>query len=335
VRGLNSGRSLAGVSVLVTGAQGFIGSWLVERLLNEQARVVVPKRASARGGRFDQEGMEGGCELAQLDLLDSASVLRVLNELDVELVFHLAAQTLVGTANRRPFATLDVNARGTYNLLEACRLAAVGGRTPRVVVASSYHVYGDHAGAPYMEDLELRASYPYDVSKACADMIARSYALTYGLPVAVTRLANVYGGGDLNFSRLVPATARSLLDGKRPVIRSDGTPERDYIYAEDAVEAYLAVADSLHDLDLRGRAWNAGGGSPTAVVDVVWQLVAASGHELEPEVQGLANPRDEIDRQSLDSTAIRTKLGWEPRWNLPDGLSSAYRWYESNLAPAA
>jgi CDP-glucose 4,6-dehydratase len=322
----------AGRSVLVTGAQGFIGTWLCQRLLAEEARVVVPKRSSTAGGRFGREGLQASCEQVQVDLLDHSSVLRVLDELEVEHVFHLAAQTLVGKANGNPLATFETNVRGTYNLLEACRLRAASGAPPRVVVASSYHVYGPHDGRPYLESLELRPSYPYDVSKACADMIARSYALTYGLPVAVTRLANVYGGGDLNFSRLVPATAKALAAGERPVIRSDGRPERDYLYVEDAVEAYLAVAVSLERSDLYGRAWNAGGGTPTAVLDVVGALIAASGRQLDPEILGQGSPRDEIDRQWLDSSAIREELGWAPRRSLDEGLASAYGWYERELA---
>jgi CDP-glucose 4,6-dehydratase len=193
-------------------------------------------------------------------------------------------------------------------------------------------VYGPHDGRPYVESLELRPGYPYDVSKACADMIARSYARTYDMPVAVTRLANVYGGGDLNFSRLIPSTARALTAGERPVIRSDGRPERDYLYVEDAVEAYLAVADSLARPELRGRAWNAGGGTATAVLELVRRLIAVSGRDLQPEVQGLGGPRDEIDRQWLDSTAIHEQLGWTPRKALDDGLASAYDWYERELA---
>jgi len=201
-------------------------------------------------------------------------------------------------------------------LLEACRILGTG---VRVVVASSSYAY-------------LRSNQPYDVSKACADMIARSYALTYDLPVAVTRLANVYGGGDLNFSRLIPATARALVEGERPEIRSDGTPERDYVYVEDAVEAYLLVGASLERPDLRGRAWNAGGGAPTAVADIVRRLITASGRRLEPEIQGLGGPRDEIDRQWLDSSAIRAELGWSPRRTLDEGLASTYGWYERELA---
>jgi CDP-glucose 4,6-dehydratase len=249
----------------------------------------------------------------------------VLNEHEVDEVYHLAAQTIVGTANRSPMATWDANVRGTYTLLEACRSL---GTVRRVVVASSDKAYGDHDVLPYREDFALQPRYPYDVSKACTDMIARSYACTYDLPVAVTRLANLYGPGDLNWSRIVPDSARALARGERPVIRSDGTPERDYLYVEDAVDAYLAVGASLDRPELRGRAWNAGFGKPIPVIDLVRTLISVSGRDVEPDVQGEGTPHGEIDRQYLDSTAIREQLGWEPRWDLEKGLTATWEWYE-------
>jgi CDP-glucose 4,6-dehydratase len=220
--------------------------------------------------------------MVQADLLDYESLLRILNEHDVWAVFHLAAQTIVGHANRSPLSTFETNVRGTYNLLEACRATVVvGDPVARIVVASSDKAYGEQDELPYVESMPLRPSYPYDVSKACADLIARSYSATYGLPVAVTRLANVYGPGDLNYSRLVPDTARALARGERPVLRSDGSAERDYIYVEDAVEAYLAVAESLGEPALHGRAWNAGAGRPAAaassVILRICSAVPASG----------------------------------------------------------
>jgi CDP-glucose 4,6-dehydratase len=320
-----------GISVLVTGAQGFMGSWLVERLLAEGASVLVPRRPVAAESRFARERLEERCKLVELDLLELESVLGVLNEGEVGAVFHLAAQTIVSEANRSPVATLDVNVRGTYNLLEACRLLAGDRPAPRAVIASSYHVYGQRADGAYSEDTPMSPSYPYDVSKACADYLARSYAATYGLAVGVTRMANVYGGGDLNWSRIVPDSARALVAGRRPVIRSDGTPERDYLYVEDAVDAYLAVARSLDHPVHHGRAWNVGLGSPVAVLDLVRELIAAAGSDLEPEVQAKTVPRAEIDSEYLDSSAIREELGWAPAWDLPLALCETYRWYEANL----
>jgi CDP-glucose 4,6-dehydratase len=320
-------------SILVTGAQGFIGSWLVSRLLEEGARVVVLRRDIPAESRFGVEGLEKRCDVVLGDLVDYESLVRSLNEYEVKAVFHLGAQTIVGTANRSPLSTYETNIRGTYLLLEACRaVGVVGDGIERVVVASSDKAYGSHDDLPYSEDFALQPRYPYDVSKAATDMIARSYAVTYGLPVAVTRLANVYGGGDFNFSRIVPDTARALVRGDRPVIRSDGTPERDYIYAPDAVDAYLAIARSLDDPAMHGRAWNAGAGRPYSVKEMVSRLVAVSGREVEPDIQGEGTPHGEIDRQFLDSSRIRDELGWEPHWELDDGLRETWTWYERHLS---
>ena len=318
---------------LVTGAQGFIGSWLVSRLLDEGARVVVLRRDVPAESRFGIERLEERCDVVLGDLVDYESLVRALNEYGVKAVFHLGAQTIVGTANRSPLSTYETNIRGTYLLLEACRaVGVVGDGIGRVVVASSDKAYGSHDELPYGEDFALQPLYPYDVSKAATDMIARSYAVTYGLPVAVTRLANVYGGGDFNFSRIVPDTARALVRGDRPVIRSDGTPERDYIYAADAVDAYLAIAGSLDDPAMHGRAWNAGAGRPYSVRDIVDRLIAVSGRDAEPDVQGEGTPHGEIDRQFLDSSRIQAELGWKPRWELDDGLRETWAWYEQHLA---
>jgi CDP-glucose 4,6-dehydratase len=322
-----------GRTVLVTGAQGFVGSWLVERLLDEGASVVALRRDTPALSRFRSEGLEERCDVVMGDLLDYESALRALNEHGVDTIFHLAAQTIVGTANRSPLSTFETNIRGTYTLLEAARaVGVIGGPQVRVVVASSDKAYGSHDELPYREDAPLLPRFPYDVSKAATDMIARSYAYTFDLPVAVTRFANVYGGGDFNFSRLVPDTARALVQDERPVVRSDGTPERDFLYVEDAVDAYLAIADSLDREELRGRAWNAGADEPHAVIDVVNRLVRISGKELEPDVQGQGTPHGEIDRQYLDSRAIREELGWAPSWELDRGLAETYRWYEAQLS---
>jgi CDP-glucose 4,6-dehydratase len=322
-------------SVLVTGAQGFIGSWLVSRLLAEGAKVVVLRRDVPAESRFGIEGLEQRCDVVQGDLVDYESLVRALNEYSVRAVFHLGAQTNVGTANRSPLSTWETNIRGTYTLLEACRAVGVtGDAVERIVVASSDKAYGSHERLPYDESFPLQPEYPYDVSKAATDMIARSYALTYDLPVAVTRLANVYGGGDFNFSRIVPDTARALLRGEDPVVRSDGTPERDFIYAEDAVDAYLAVASSLDDPAMRGRAWNAGAGKPHPVIDIVRRLIAVSGREAEPDIRGEGTPHGEIDRQFLDSTRIREELGWAARWELDDGLRETWTWYERHIGRA-
>lgn len=319
----------AGMPVLVTGGHGFIGSWLVQRLLDEGATVLVPQRPAEEESRFIREGLERRCVQLDFDLQDFSSLVRAINEHEVSEVFHLGARTIVSHANRSPMAAFDANVRGTYNLLEACRVA---GTAEAVVVASSYHAYARDSAHALTEASPLGSAWPYDVSKACADMIARCYASSWDLPVGVTRLANVYGGGDTNYTRLVPDAVRSLVAGEAPVMRSDGTPERDFIYVEDAVEAYLAVADSLRDLRFRGRAWNAGSGASVAVGELVRRLVAVSGRDLQPEVAGEATARDDVDRQYLDSSAIHDELGWTPQWDLEDGLRRTYDWYESALA---
>jgi CDP-glucose 4,6-dehydratase len=313
--------------VLVTGAQGFIGSWLVDRLLQEGARVIVPRRPVPEESRFRQQGLQDRCEQVELELLDLGSVTRALDEHQVELVFHLAASTVVDAAGKSPLFAFETNVRGTFNLLEACRVAQPHAPERRVVIASSAHVYGKQGDIEYSEEVGLRPSRPYDVSKACADMIARCHAQTYEMPVAVTRLANVYGGGDRNWSRIVPDSSRSLARGERPVIRSDGTPERDWLYVEDAVGVYLAVERSLDDPAFWGRAWNAGSGQPVSVRELVATLIEVSGEQLEPDIQGSERPQRELDRQYLDSAAIQAELGWQPVWTLQDGLRKAYAWY--------
>jgi CDP-glucose 4,6-dehydratase len=302
---------------------------LAERLLGHGKRVVALRRDVEPDSRFVTEGLERRCVVVLADLTDYESLLRILNEHEVRTVFHLAAQAVVSTAHRGPLDTWESNVRGTYTLLEACR--TTGGVIERIVVASSDKAYGNHDELPYREHFALLARNPYDVSKACADMIARSYAVTYELPVAVTRLANVYGPGDLNWSRLIPDTARALVAGRRPVIRSDGTPERDYVYVDDAVDAYLAVAASLDRPELRGRAWNAGRAAPVSVREVVRRLIEISGRDVEPEIKGEGTPHGEIDRQFLDSTRIREELGWEPRFDLDRGLPITWEWYQRRL----
>jgi CDP-glucose 4,6-dehydratase len=323
-----AGKWCAGRRVLVTGAQGFIGSWLTERLLDLGAEVVVPQRDVPARSRFHAEGLDRRCQLVQADITDFQAMLRLLLEHRVSAVFHLAAQAIVGIANSAPLSTFEANVRGTYTVLEACRVTrGDGAPIERIVVASSDKAYGE-IDLPYREDAPLEPRYPYDVSKASADLIARSFAATFAMPIAVTRLANVYGGGDFNFDRLVPDTTRALLRGARPVLRSDGTAERDFIYVEDAVDVYLAVAASLDDPSVHGRAWNAGSGRSYPVLQVVRELIDISGREVEPDIRGSGTPPGEIDRQWLDSTAIRERLGWEPRWDLRRGLEATYRWYE-------
>ena len=313
--------------VFVTGAHGLLGTWLVRALLERGDAVTVLRRDEPAASALALEGLETRCDVVAGDVADPAVVERALSEYEVDTVFHLAAQTLVGTAVRSPVPTFETNVRGTWVLLDACRRLDVA----RVVVASSDKAYGAHDELPYREDMALRPRYPYDVSKAATDLIARSYFHTYGLPVAVTRFANLYGGGDLNFSRLVPEAVAAAIQGRRPVIRSDGTPERDFLYAPDAARAYLAIADALGDGGgAAGEAFNAGGGRPHSVLDIVALVCRAAGTEVEPDVRGAGTPAGEIDRQYVDASKLRELTGWEPEVALQDGLARTVEWYRAH-----
>ncbi|MFL5779727.1 MAG: NAD-dependent epimerase/dehydratase family protein [Thermoleophilaceae bacterium] len=315
--------------VLVTGAQGFVGSWLAERLLAGGERVVVPRRDARAESRFRAEGIEERCDVVDADVTDYDTMVRLMHEYRVRSVFHLAAQSVTTVASRSPYSTWESNVRGTYTLLEACRAAReVGEEIERVVVASSVLAYGD-GEPPWREDAPLSAAGPYGASKAAADLIARTYARSFELPVAVVRLAHVYGGGDLELSRLVPGACRALVEGDRPVLRSDGTPVRELVYVEDAVDAYLAVAGSLDEQANAGRAWNAGGGEPLPVAEIVRRLARVAGSDAEPDVRG--QPAGQADREELDSSAIRRELGWAPAWELDRGLRATYDWYAEHL----
>jgi CDP-glucose 4,6-dehydratase len=314
------------LKALVTGARGFGGSWLAKVLLERGAEVVSFDRESKRPSGLALLGV--GAEIADEtgDLCDAERVAEVLAHHRPDAVFHLAAQAIVGTALESPVSTFRSNVEGTWNLMEGARAADVG----RIVVASSDKAYGPHEVLPYTEDASLQPIYPYDVSKAAADMIARSYWHTYRVPVAVTRFANIYGGGDLNFSRLVPETVSAVLDGRRPVIRSDGTPERDFLYAEDVAGAYIAIAEALERGEGEGEAFNAGWGKPNAVREVVELICEIGGADVEPDIRGEGNPAGEIDRQFLDSAKIREVTGWRPHVELRDGLERTLDWYREH-----
>jgi CDP-glucose 4,6-dehydratase len=317
-------------SVLVTGGRGLLGSWLVKGLLEQGDRVAVFDRGSDRVSALALEGTVAHVALVNGDIGDREALDRALREQRVDTVFHLAAQTLVGTARQAPAATFEANVGGTWKLLEACRASDVA----RVVVASSDKAYGPARDLPYVEDQPLRAIFPYDASKAAADVIARSYWHSFGLPVAVTRFANIYGGGDLNPSRLIPETIWAALEGRAPVIRSDGTPERDYLYVGDAVAAYLAIADALdRPQGARGEAFNAGGGKPHAVADVVALVLRVAGADLRPDIRGAGTPPGELDRQYVDYSKLAALTGWAPQVGLEEGLDRAVRWYRQ-YAPA-
>ena len=322
---------LTGHSVLVTGATGLLGAWLVGALLEEGARVVVVRRDEPAVSALSAMGLTDLVDIVSGDVASEGLVARAVVEYETDTVFHLAAQTLVGTANRAPQSTFETNIRGTWIVLEACRQHAV----QRVVVASSDKAYGRHEQLPYHEDLALRPTFPYDVSKAAADLLARSYWHTFGVPVAVTRFANLYGGGDMNASRLVPEAVSAALAGRRPVVRSDGSPERDFLYVEDAVRAYLAIWAALGRGEGCGEAFNAGGGRPHRVGDVVELICRLAGSDLEPDVRGGGVPHGEIDRQWIDFTKLRALTGWEPTVSLEEGLRRTIEWYRAHAGTTA
>lgn len=310
-------------SVFVTGCTGLLGGWLVGDLLNAGAQVtglvrdwVPASRALSAPELRDRLNLVRG-EVEELYTLE-----RALNEYEVETVFHLAAQTIVGTANRNPLSTFETNIRGTWNLLEACR------RTPtvkRIVVASSDKAYGDQEMLPYSEETPLQGAHPYDVSKSCTDLISHSYYKTYGLPVCITRCGNFYGGGDLNFNRIIPGTIRSLLQGERPVIRSDGHSIRDYFYVKDGAQAYLHLAQMMDDPALHGEAFNFSNEIQVTVLELVALIRELMGSELEPVV--LNEARHEILHQYLSAEKARRMLRWQPRYSLREGLWETIEWY--------
>jgi CDP-glucose 4,6-dehydratase len=317
---------------LITGGHGFVASHLARSLLERGDDVRVLDRPDPRvadvGGRRRSGlallGLQAEVELAEADLRDAEAVEQAVR--DCESVFHLAAQTIVGVARNSPLETLEVNVRGAWNVFEACREHGVA----RVVFASSDKAYGTSPELPYREDFPLRAAYPYDASKAAADIIARSYAHAYGLPLAVTRFANIYGGGDLNFSRLIPETTIAVLEGRAPRIRSDGSPERDFLHVDDAVSAYLAIAEALDGEGAKGEAFNAGGERPHSVQEVVDLIASASDTGIEPEYLGTGTPDGEIDRQYVDSTKLRELTGWRPEVDLQAGLQATLDWYAAH-----
>lgn len=325
-------RSVSARSCFVTGAYGLLGSWLVKGLLERGDKVTVLRRDRLPRSAFDLMGLEGRVAVVDGDVRDPAVLSRALSDYEIDTVYHLAAQALVQVANRTPVPTFEANIQGTWTLMEAVRLHGI----PRTVVASSDKAYGQHDRLPYREDFALEAKFPYDVSKAATDLIARSYFHTFGVPVAVTRCANLYGGGDLNSSRLVPEVVRAVFSGGRPVIRSDGSPERDYLYVEDAVTAYLAITDALDLGVAAGEAFNIGCGQPVSVLDLVRVIGRAAGSDVEPDIQGTGTPEAEIDRQYVDVSKIRERCGWSPAVGLEEGVRRTIEWYRTHpgaLAP--
>jgi CDP-glucose 4,6-dehydratase len=312
--------------VLVTGIGGFVGSGLAKELLERGARVVGILRDSAGVRQLEALGIRRALDLAYGSITQASLLNRVVNEYEVDTIFHLAAQAIVQVANRSPIPTFESNIGGTWTILETARLAPL---VQRVIVASSNEAYGDQPVLPYTETTPLDGRLPLDASKACADILARCYAASFPLPVAVVRCANIYGPGDTNWSRLVPGTVRSALAGEDPIIRSDGTPERDYLYLSDAIEGYLSAAQ--HMPELSGEAINLGTAHSVSVLELVRSILAEVGDTgLQPRVLGEAS--GEVSRQSLAFEKARRILGWEPRVPLGDGLMKTVAWYRDYLS---
>jgi CDP-glucose 4,6-dehydratase len=311
----------------VTGGTGLIGGSLIRRLVETGADVVCLVRDWVPQSVFVSAGLLEKVKVIRGDVNDQGLMERALGEYEVDTVIHLAAQTIVGIANRNPVSTFETNVRGTWSLLEACR------RSPtvrQIVVASSDKAYGDHETLPYTEDAPLRGQHPYDVSKSCADLLAQAYGVTYGLPVAITRCGNFYGGGDLNWNRIVPGTIRSVLRGNRPIIRSDGNYVRDYFYAEDGAAANMTLAEKLaENPELRGQAFNFSNEVQVTVLELAEKILKMMNSTLTPDVRNEAT--NEIRHQYLSADKARRILGWRPLFTLDEGLRSTIDWYKNFL----
>ncbi len=312
--------------VLVTGGTGLVGVWLVERLLAHGADVTVVVRDWVPRRALLGPELLARVNVVRGDVCDQALLERTLGEYEVNTVVHLAAQTIVGIANRNPVSTFESNIRGTWTLLEACRRSPL---VKQIVVASSDKAYGVHERLPYDESAPLQGVYPYDVSKSCGDLIAKCYATSYGLPVAITRCGNFFGGGDLNWNRIIPGTIRSVLRGERPVVRSDGSYVRDYFYVEDGAAAYMHLAEQLGGRpDLRGEAFNFSNENQLTVLDVVRDVLAAMDSPLAPVILNEAS--NEIPKQFLSAAKARELLGWSPSFTFRQGLDRTIQWYRDH-----
>jgi CDP-glucose 4,6-dehydratase len=313
--------------VLVTGATGLVGSWLVRALLERGSQVVVLVRDADPQSELLRSGDLARTTVVNGRVEELPTMLRAINNHRTDTVFHLAAQTQVRCAYRDPFETFESNVRGTYTLLEACRRHM--DVVKRVVVASSDKAYGEVPVLPYTESTPLDARFPYDTSKLCIDFITRSYFSTYGVPAAIARCGNIYGGGDLNWDRIVPATIRSLLRHERPLIRSDGTMVRDYVYVKEVAEFYLKLAEHVERPEVTGEAFNFSPGRPLSVLEMVEAIGSAVGVKPDPDIRGEAVA--EIPRQYLSSARAQAVLGWQARYPLADGLAETVDWYRGFL----
>jgi len=314
----------------VTGATGLVGGWLVQRLLESGAEVVCLERDWVPQSELMRSGTRDRVRIVTGDVIDQALMERILGEYEIRTVLHLAAQTIVGIANRNPISTFETNIAGTWSILEACRHSP---RVEQIVLASSDKAYGEHEALPYDESAPLQGRHPYDVSKSCGDLIATAYAKTYQLPVVITRCGNFYGGGDLNWNRIVPGTVRSVLRDEAPVIRSDGLSVRDYFYVEDGAVAYMLLAESLAEHpELSGEAFNFSNETQVSVLELVQFILELMGSQLEPDVRDEAT--NEIRNQYLSAEKARRELGWSPLYSLDEGLRRTIEWYRAFIETA-
>lgn len=311
-------------SVLITGASGLVGSHMLDELTNQKANIVCLLRDWIPASRYYRRSVIIETNEAYGDVEDFDLVSRVINEYQVQTVFHLAAQTQVGIANKNPLPTLRTNIMGTVNVLEACRINKV----EQVLIASSDKAYGDHVWLPYDETTPLRGLHPYDVSKSCTDLIAQTYAKSYGLQVGITRCGNLFGPGDLNFNRLIPGTIQSLLAKEAPIIRSDGLMTRDYFYVKDAVHAYMMLAEYIHQKGITPGIYNFSYGKPYSTLQMVELIQRVMGTNLVPVIQNQAS--NEIKEQFLNSAKAREEIKWSPKWTLEQALKETVEWYKVN-----
>lgn len=314
-----------GKSVFVTGATGVLGSWLVKRLLADGAAVTILKRDHVPRSELELSGAITKANIVHGSLEDYWTVERALNEYETDTCFHLAAQAIVQTSNRSPLPTFEANIRGTWNLLEAMRNNPL---VKRIVIASSDKAYGDSSRLPYKEDTHpLAGAHPYDASKSCCDLIAQAYAHTYQMPIGIARCGNIYGGGDLNFNRIIPGTIKSALHRESPVIRSDGQYVRDYFYVEDAVDAFIALGEGMDKKALQGQAFNFSPERPLKVIDIVNQILALTPSSVKPTILNQAS--NEIREQYLDCAKAHKLLDWRAQTSLHDGLAKTIAWYKA------
>lgn len=310
--------------VFVTGATGLVGSWLVKRLVAAEADVVCLVRDWVPQSELIRSNSLEDVKVVRGELCDQTDLERILGEYEIDTVIHLAAQTIVGVANRNPISTFESNIAGTWSLLEACRRSPL---VKQIVIASSDKAYGSQTVLPYTEETPLNGEHPYDVSKSCADLIAKSYANVYDLPLVITRCGNFYGGGDLNWNRIVPGTIRSVIRGESPTIRSDGSFIRDYFYVEDGAAAYMMLAEKLAaDRSLVGEAFNFSNEIQVTVLELTQQILTLMNSDLQPTVKNEAS--NEIKHQYLSASKAKEMLGWSPMFSLETGLASTIEWYK-------